>query len=495
MAISSISSPDTFRPAYNPIQYVVSSTNVSRCDFLYIADVYINSNFVVRLFAEAGENDYGYFSIEKIVQDYISKDFKPSQVGFSDNDNSSCEISVQFKEQYNTNYATTCVGGVTISATLYTSTPVFAWNGALQYKELLSYNYSAYVLNSPRSRFLNFTPPRVRIPIDGYFTAYFVQLYGLEAAETIEIKTYSSTSTLLNTFTIDNDLSPAATNNTACVGVGAQNLNDYADSLSPSVVWIDSSVSYYTVQMIGSSTNYSSEIMTFEIDTRCTKFNKYRVWWLNRKGAFNSYNFDLVAARSVNTSQNTYTKLLDVDYSEGDRGNSVISVDAQESYVLQTGRLRQYECPYLEELFTSPEIYITDFNLVDATISITGAVYNAGTASFVLSIPFGVTVPIGTKFSYTVNDGSPIGMANSGSGTITGYDSITGYYETNVLASINAGGFITGYMTAKVHNDRIIPMVRVTASFTDYSLPRPSNTGIFYAIELQPSYKLNIQSF
>ena len=495
MAITLISNSGTFRPAYNPIQWVVSSTNVSRCEFVYLCDVYINGDFIIRLKAEAGVNDYGYFRIERVLQDYLSKDFRHNLVGFASNTNSSCEYYLEFREQYNTNYATTCVGSETISAIQCTSATCRAWNGALQYKELLNFSANSYILNSSTTKFLNFTPAKMRIPLDGYFVASFLQVYSTTPADTLEIKTYDSSFTLLNTYYLDNDTSPVISGAHSSVGCGPQNLNDHSEQLSPVATWIDSNVAFYTVQLLDATTAAVSEAILFEIDNRCTKYNKYRLWWLNKKGAFNSYSFNMVASRRVDSTQVTYDKLLDVSYTEGDRGKSVINVDAQEAYVFQTDRVRKEECDYLEDLYTSPEIYVSDSNLVELSIAITGAVYNAGTASFVLSVPSGYTVPVGTKFIYFVSDGSPIGMANTGGGVVTDIDSITGYYETNVPATINAGALITGYLVANVPETKIIPMVRTTTTFEDNSLPKPTNTAINYAIELQPSYKLNIQSY
>nr|WP_298660970.1 hypothetical protein [uncultured Flavobacterium sp.] len=493
MAITLISNNGTFRPVFNPIQWVVSSTNISRCEFIYLCDVYINGDFITRLKAEAGINNYGYFRVERVLQDYLSKDFKHNLVGFSDNDNSACEYYLEFREQYNTNYATTCVGSDTISGVEYTSATCVAWNGGLQYKEYLDFVQNNYVLNSAATKFLNFTPNRTRIKLDDYFVATFLQKYATTAADTLQIKTYNSAFTLLNTYSIDNDSSPNASWYSVSVGVGVANLNDYSGALSPSVTWIDSSVSFYTVQLLDSTTAAISEAIVFEIDNRCTKFNSYRLWWMNRKGAYNSYNFDLLSTRRVDAAQNTYDKLLAVDYTEGDRGETVISVDARETYLFQTDRVRKDEVKFLEDLYTSPDIYVVDSNLINTNIAITGAVYNAGTVSFVLT--YSGSIAIGTKFTYVVDDGSSIGMANAGGGVITGYDSITGYYETNVPCTINAGGLINGFMVAQIAETKIVPMVRVTSSFEDNSLPRAVNNGIFYSIELRPSFKINTQSF
>jgi hypothetical protein len=495
MAITLVSNSGTFRPAYNPIQWVVSSTNVSRCEFIYLCDVYVNGGFIIRLKAEAGLNNYGYFRIERVLQDYLSKDFRHNLIGYATNSNSSCEYYLEFREQYNTNYATTCVGSDTISAIQYTSATCKAWNGALQYKELLNFTANNYILNSSVTKLLNFTPSKMRIPIDGYFVASFLQVYGTTPADTLEIKTYNSSYALLNTYYLDNDTSPVISGAHSSVGCGPKNLNDHSQQLSPALDWIGIGVSFYTVQILDNTTAAVSEAILFEIDDRCTKYNKYRVWWLNRKGAFNSYSFNMIATRRIDSTQNTYDKLLEVDYTEGDRGKSVISVDAQESYLFQTDRVRKEECKYLEDLYTSPEIYVVDSNLIELNIAITGAVYNSGTASFVLSVPSGYSIEVGYNFTYFVSDGSPIGMANTGGGTITSYDSISGYYGTNVQATINAGSLITGYMFIKVSETKIIPMIKPNGIFEDNSTPKSTNSAINYSIELQPSYKLNIQSF
>lgn len=490
MSITLVSNSGSFRPAYNPIQWVVTSTNVSRCEFLYLCDVYINGSFIVRLKAEPGLNDYGYFRIERVIQDYISKNFKYKTVGFSDNADSYCEYYLEFREQYNSNYSTTCVGSDTISSVLYTGSTFKAWNGALQYKELIDFISTNYILDSPVTKFLNFTPTKTRIKFDSWFVASFLQDSTL--ADSLQIKTYDASFNLLNTYNLPNSSSPIQVGAHCSVGVGVNNLNAYSESLSPSVDWIDSSVYFYTVQLLDSSTNQISEVLIFEIDNRCYKFNRYSIWWQNRKGAYNNYDFSLLAKRNINTNQITYEKILDVNYSEGDRGTTALSEYATESLIFNTDRLRKEEVHYIEDLYTSGDIYIVDANLNDKNIAITGAVYNAGTASFVLT--YSGTIPIGTTFTYIVDDGSPIGMANSGGGIITGIEPISGYYTTDVPATIYAGGFINGYMIAKIIIEKIIPVIRTTSSFEDNSLPKPVNSSINYSIELQPSYKLNIQS-
>lgn len=495
MSVTLITNPGAFLPVYNYIEWVVSSNNTSRCDFVYICDLYVNGSFAIRIQAEPGDNNYGYLRLERILQDYIGKDFKHDITGFSGNSNSSVSYYFEIREQYNTNYATTCVGSQTLSSVLYTSPTAIAWNGALQYKEYLNFIQTRYVADSFGTKFLT-NGSNVRVSLASNFCLSFLQIYAIKPVYSFEIKTYTSSGALIGSHTILNTGSPTANESHVSIGAGPLNINEYSQTLSPPVDWISSSVYYYTVKLLDSLGFSLSELKTFYINTRCTKFKEYRLWWLNRLGGYDSYTFNLFASRKIDSTQNTYTKILGPDYSEGDRGEVTINIDALESYTFNIDRLRKDEASWLEELYTSPEIYVVDSTPIKESIEITGAVHNAnGTADFVLSVPAGVTLSPGTEFTYTVDNGTVIGMANSGSGTITGFDVITGYYNTDVISTLNVGALITGFMIASIHNVNIIPMIRTTNSFIDKSVPQAINKNINYSIDLHPCYKINTQSF
>lgn len=490
MAITQRSYPEDFRPVYNPIEYSFSSTNVDQCDFQFIADLYVNGAFAIRLKAFPEENDYGYFRLEKILQAYISNNFNQTLIGFAQDKQSIISYYLEIRERYNSN--SPCTGNSTLSAVLLTTGTRYAFNAALSYKDFANYDEDTYLCTSTLSKFLTNSPDRIKIPADGEFNLSFLQDPD-NPTDDMEIKTYDRFDTLLGTYVVDNTFnlsSPDVPEDyRLSVGVGPEQLNESTLSSGVQPVY-HSNVHYYTIQLRNSSGTPVSEIKEFEIDSRCTNYDPYTVWWWNREGGWDAYYFPLKFSRNVSVARTVFEKYLDGDYELGDRGEKVLSVDAREAHTYNTNWLTLEEGRWLRELFTSPEVYVTvpdEYSGLE--IGIEGAVHRASnqTADFLLA--GGVRLDTGTTFTYTVDDGSPIGMASSGSGTITGIDSGTGRHKTDVPSAINAGAIITGSMLAQV---LVAPAYRLPIVLTS-TLYEEKDKSIKYTIEARPSYKENIQ--
>lgn len=491
--ITLITSPDDYRPAYNPIEWVFSSDNTTQCDFSYICDVYINGSFAVRLrtFSE-GPNDYGYLRIDRIIQDYLSFNFRPDQTGFIGNDKGICSYYLEVREQYNSN--SDCTGITTLSSVLYTSSTNYAWNGALQYKEYTLFTQQKYVAMDGNSKFLTNLPNKSLIPLSEKFTLGFLQSAAAYVHDA-QIKTYDQTGALINTYLYPNAKYAPANQYELKItfGAGPANLNIAAlgGSPSPTQPIIDFNVSYYTLQLLNISGDPLSETKRFDIDNRCSPYSNNRIWWLNRLGEFDSYQFNLISSKSLSIIRNEFNKLLNTNYSEGDRGQSVMSVQGDYSLTFNSNWLTENEGKWLEELFTSPEVYVMDTESDTETYEITGADYNAGRADLVLDDSLSGILPIGSMFSYSVVNGSVIGMANSGTGMITGYSG-SGRYQTNIVATINAGAIITGSMIADLITINKIPLVLTSSSYDEKKKINIKN--IQYTIIAKPTFKTNSQS-
>lgn len=145
------------------------------------------------------------------------------------------------------------------------------------------------------------------------------------------------------------------------------NLNELSQSLYAIDVIIES-VLNYTLQIfvltdpIGDPDNYIpvSDKQTFINDDECTKYEPIRFQFLNRLGSFDYFTSLLVSRKTVNITRNTYQKTLAYNYTQGDRGKTVISVDAQETYLATSSWVNNETSAWLEELWTSPEVYILD---------------------------------------------------------------------------------------------------------------------------------------
>lgn len=489
MAITQRSYPEDFRPAYNEIAFSFSSTNVSECDFQYVADLYINGSFAVRLKAyPEGDNNYGYFRLEEFIQNYLSYNFQENLIGFAQNKQSICSYYLEIRERYNS--SATCTGSSTLSSVQLTTSTRYAWNGALQYDEIPGYDQNRFLCNSSIGKFLTNSPERIKLPSDAYFNLAFLQDPDTPA-DHIAVLTYDRYDNLLNQFSIDNTFNLSSPDVPEdyhlSVGVGPAQLN--LSTLSGGVQPVyDEHVHYYKVFLVDASSNQISEVKEFEIDNRCTKYDPYRLWFFNRLGGFDAYTFPLKYTRNSSINKTFLDKILGRGYALGDRGEKVIGVEARDAFVFNSNWLTEEEGLWIEELFTSPEVKL----LVPESESgdeyeVSGVVHNGGFADFVL--PNGVELSAGTFFSYEVDNGAPIGMASSGTGTILAYNSGSGRHETNVVSTINAGALITGTLIANYaqRDPYHLPVIVTNPSFEE------KDTKIRYSVEAKPAFKKNIQ--
>lgn len=490
MAITQRSFPDDFRPAYNEIEYSFSSTNYSQCDFQFIADLYVNGAFAIRLKAfPEGDNNYGYFRVEEILQDYLSYNFHLELVGFAQNKQSICSYYLEIRELYNT--SSSCVGSPTLSAVLLTTATRYAFNAALSYQNLYAYSQGKYLCSDINSKFLTNSPERITIPSDGDYNLSFLQHPDIPVAD-MEVKTYDRFGNLIGTYLIDNTFNLSSPDVPEdyhlSVGVGPEQLNASTLSLGSQPIY-HSNVHYYSVQLRSAIPSYLSEIKEFQIDSRCTNYDPYRIWWFNRDGGWDAYSFPLKFKRTVNITKSVFEQTLPSGYELGDRGEKVLSVEAKESHLYASNWMTLEEGLWLRELFTSPEVFVLmpqSFN--DVQIDITGAVHRAAnqTADLVLDSDF--ILEVGTTFSYEVSGGAAIGMPSSGTGTIVAYLG-SDTYQTDVESTINAGALVTGTMIAQVEQ---LPAYRLPVIVSNPSYEE-KDKRIRYDVEARPSYRENIQ--
>lgn len=488
MAITLITEPQKYMPGFNPIQFVVDGSNKSACDFQYIADLYINSVFVIRLkeFSQ-GTNDYGYFNIERILQDYLSHDLNTNLFGFQDSPNGIVSYYLEFRERYGT--ASPCDGILTTQSVSYTSSVKYAWNGALQRVAYYNYVLGTYVCAGVLSKFLTSAPTTKLIRSDDRLNLDFIQDIANPVGR-VTIKTYNFSNVIISTYTIDNPYSVPgnAGELKLSVGVGPYNLNE-ATLTSGTQPIITSSVKYYTIQLYDKASPAAviSELRTFTIDPRCSKYETKSVWWWNRLGAYEMYSFIMKSTRSVDISRKVFDRFLSTDYSLTERGTTISGIDAQEKFTFKSDWLTESEGLWMEELFTSPETYLSitepdpvSFQTCECDVSLTVLIHfnqDPGLAT-------------GTVFRYTITNYASIGSPASGTATITGFDQINDSYETDIPCSI-LFALITGG-TITVQETRVMPIVIDSPTFDERL--KLNVKSISYTVEARPSYKLNIQN-
>jgi len=136
---------------------------------------------------------------------------------------------------------------------------------------------------------------------------------------------------------------------------GPQNLKDAGYTFSTNCKYYD-----VTIGITQSLAN-ANMISRHEIVPNCSIYDNVRVMFLNREGGYDYWNFNKDSKRTVNINdRKEYKKLLNYDYSIGDRGSTVYSQIINDTYMINTDWVSEEDYLFLEQLITSPDVYIID---------------------------------------------------------------------------------------------------------------------------------------
>jgi hypothetical protein len=101
MAQSIIAQPQGITPAYNPVKYIVDSTNNNLDGFKYIFDVYNGATLIGRFkVLPTFGTGYGELDLSKFLSSYVSWDFQPTVTTDYDAINSYYNYQVKTGEEY-----------------------------------------------------------------------------------------------------------------------------------------------------------------------------------------------------------------------------------------------------------------------------------------------------------------------------------------------------------------------------------------------------------
>lgn len=372
MAITLIQDPQIIMPAYNTIAYTVDSTNKTQCNFRYLCDVYVTINgvstYVTRLTQfPFGDDGFATFKVNRVLEDYVSSSLHRNLFGFVANaadtgtsdETVTAAYNLEFGEEYDN--STNCDAGTTVYANLLDlGMTAFVWNGALQYEQFPDYDGTTFVMNSNTGQFLTGNPGTYLVREDGQFTLNFFN-FAILGVDDAEVNTYDINGVLLGTYRFVNGVIGGVI---STVGAGPDNLNNTTLSSGAQPVITDT-VAYYTFHLRNGGVQCSEQLI-FEIDRRCTRWYDFEVWWLNRLGGFDSFTFTQQETRNLSISRDEYSKLFggitgsppEWTYTVGDRGTTVSNVDALRTYTMRSNWLTQAQGFWLEDLFTSPEVYV-----------------------------------------------------------------------------------------------------------------------------------------
>lgn len=356
MAITIYQTPQEYSPAYNDLNFTANSsitdvtyTNLVR--ILYPSSVDINLKYRPR------PDHLMYSDVHSIVEGYLSHDFEFEVA--ADTTFTRCPKSwVKYKCDIAENGSST------------SGSNKYAFNALLNYDEFIDYNQSEYLFSSgdTGTKFLTNSPRNVEIRLDQrYYLGIMTRLYpSFETAVQVEINTYDVNGTLIDSIARVNPYTSIANDGNRFLNilVGAEDINKAIAPLDPVIT---SDVAYYTIQVVG-TTGYTSELFTFTLNHKCTEYQVFQLFFLNRLGRFDAFSFTQ-AHQKLNSYQKSnykqYTgQMVNNQWTRypWDTANTQFNTLNTVSMVLNSDWITEEQSAWLEELVSSPVVYIWDGN-------------------------------------------------------------------------------------------------------------------------------------
>jgi hypothetical protein len=360
MTITAIDqSPPVLSPAYNENMYLATSSGTAQTDFRYIFDVYASDGSTrlarVKLPARPADNR-GLFDAKRIIENYLSYDLPTAQenAGLYKNSSSFYKYIVKVGEEYE-------IGGtLTQFLAQQTIAAKYIWNSSLEWIEFIDYVYSDYILALlvTGGRFLTEKPLTQNIEANQNAWLSFITLSSGAVTHGC-FKKYNSSGSQLGTLNIANPNDPINEDSDRFLRLACGTANIEAHSAG----WIDSDVSYYTAQVLGTSSATVSQVHRFDITDNC-QFTTVRLHWLNKLGGWDSFNFTLKSSESVAITKQQYKKRYGSDsgaswsYSSHERGDVVFDASSKQRFKINSDWISEAESNWLLDLFDSPEVYL-----------------------------------------------------------------------------------------------------------------------------------------
>jgi hypothetical protein len=243
------------------------------------------------------------------------------------------------------------------------SSEFFTFNGTRQYNERTK-DFRQYIIGTVSAgtagKFLTNYDKDISKPVrlDDYETLSVILPSSPLNPYYVSVNTYRSDNSLIGTYGLT--YSAANSYRKVDIGVGPMNL------INLGIPFVNSNtgtniVSHYDIHIkrlqFGFPTSVS-EFRKYRIDNTCTNYEKQRVVFLNRLGGYDYFNFTLDSKKTLSITRTEYEKMLNWNYNIGDRGKTILAQKAETKMTINSNWITEYDSLWLEELLTSPEVFI-----------------------------------------------------------------------------------------------------------------------------------------
>ena len=352
MAIAIISSPNTVQPAFNQMVFDVSSTNAGQANFNFLCDVYNGSALVSRLqFPKQPSVNTCKIDISQVIKNYVTHDLSNVYTTIcADNTNSRSKYYCQFGEVYDVSGIPTTYANLTRNPTSGSKQGV---NSVFDFEDFTANIMAAYDVSG-----------------FGFLT---------EIPETIKIK---SGQQLYLTFY---DPLGVVTDVEYIVGPGGSDAiagtsNEFLRNLNGGWWALQHfslqsyAVSNYAIRLLKTGGG-TVRTLTVNIDNECSKFDTYRLHWLNHLGGWDAYNFTKSTIQRVQIERKQFKKIQSLSYSIGDRLKTNYNTTLVDEITINSDWMSDTMAAWIEGLFTSPLVFLERPNGDMIAVNITDSIF------------------------------------------------------------------------------------------------------------------------
>ena len=355
MAITKDTVPNDFIGAFNQVVYKITSNNTAQPNFNFIVDIKetTSGTLLARLKypKQPGVTDLT-FDIGDVLRNSVSYDFLNAQAAYvAANTNSRLKYYVEFRELFDNGSGVPTLSGVLASdpATPSASSYKFASNAIFDFEDFTPTAYA----NCNVSGF-------------GYLNANTTSFENIESSQN-KILTFfdpnriAAKIVLLSGSTFSQSISLPAKEHLFNINAGKWILDTSGLTLA---------MGTYVVQ-VQTSANVIIASKTFTYTPQCSNYSNVRLHWLNKLGAFESFNFIMNSRKSEDIERKQFKAPLPIGYLKSDRLKTNFNTTINDKISINSDWISEEQSILLEQLATSPVIYLersaTNFIAVNIT--------------------------------------------------------------------------------------------------------------------------------
>ena len=271
--------------------------------------------------------------------------------------------------------------GVYVNTDLFITGLKSVWNGVRNELEWLTFDFTDYTMNNTPSvtkKFLTDSPRTIRIDSNQSYHLYFIanEQFGAYQYNIKAYSGYNGTGSLLADGIVDNNIAVADSWDKIYfrIPVGTYDIGNidpalYTDSIlgsTPSTAL--NGAASYTIHLGDNTNAQTSEAFTFNVNQTCSKYNEVRVHWLNRLGGYDAFNFYMKSIHTTDIKKDKYDQQhhdwtgFAYIYDKQSRGTTDYNVELNKKVTINTDYLSEDESLWMEDLATSPDVYIEEGN-------------------------------------------------------------------------------------------------------------------------------------